>query len=136
MSKIQLGPYVNFQGRAREAMEFYHQVLGGNLDLRTVNEQGVSKPAGPGDSIRHARLEADGALILASDGHPDYPAKVGDNMAIALGGADKDRLTKIFNDLAEGGRIQMPLAKQPWGAEVGWLRDKFGINWTVNIDKA
>jgi PhnB protein len=136
MSKIRLGPYVNFQGQAREAMEFYHQVLGGNLDLRIVNEQGVSKPAGPGDRISNARLEADGALIVASDGHPDYPAKVGDNMAIALGGPDKDRLTRIFNDLAEGGGIQMPLAKQPWGAEVGWLRDKFGINWTVNIDKA
>jgi PhnB protein len=124
MSKIQLSPYVNFQGRAREAMEFYHKVLGGKLDLQT----------GPGDSIRHARLEADGVLIIASDGHPDYPAKVGDNMAIALGGSDKDRLTKIFNDLADGGKVQMPLAKQPWGAEVGWLKDKLGINWTVNID--
>ncbi len=57
-------------------------------------------------------------------------------MAIALGGTDKDRLTRIFSDLAEGGRIQMPLTKQPWGAEVGWLRDKFGIGWTVTIDKA
>ena len=57
-------------------------------------------------------------------------------MAIALGGTDKDRLTRIFNDLAEGGRIQIPLAKQPRGAEVGWLRDTFGINWTVTIDQA
>ncbi len=136
MSKIQLSPYVNFQGRAREAMEFYHKVLGGNLDLQTLNEQGVSKPAGPGDRIMHARLEADGALIIASDGHPDYPAKVGENMAIALGGTDKDRLTKIFNDLAEGGKIKMPLTEQPWGADVGWLSDKFGMNWMVNIDKA
>jgi PhnB protein len=117
MTKIQLSPYVNFQGRAREAMEFYHKVLGGNVD-----------PS-------YSRLEADGALIFASDGHPDYPAKVGDNVAIALGGTDKDRLTKIFNDLAEGGKIKMPLAKQPWGAEVGWLTDKFAINWTVNINK-
>jgi uncharacterized glyoxalase superfamily protein PhnB len=50
----------------------------------------------------HARLEADGALIVASDGRPDYPAQVGENMGIALGGTDKDRLTKIVNDLAEG----------------------------------
>lgn len=127
MSKIQLSPYINFQGRAREAMEFYHKVLGGNLDLQTLNEQ---------DRISHSRLEADGAVIIATDGHPAYPAKVGDNMAIALGGTDKDRLTKVFNDLAEGGKIQMPLAQQPGGGEVGWLRDKFGINWTVNIDKA
>jgi PhnB protein len=136
MSKIQLSPYVNFQGRAREAMEFYHKVLGGNLDLQALDEQGVSRPAGPGDRITYSRLEADEAGIVGSDGHPDYPAKVGDNMALALSGKDKTRLTKVFNDLAEGGRIQMPLAKQPWGAEVGWLKDRFGINWTVTIDKA
>ncbi len=74
MSKIQSSPYINFQGRAREAMESYHKVLGGHLDLQTVNAQGVPRPAGPGDRISHARLEADGALIVASDGHPDYPA--------------------------------------------------------------
>jgi PhnB protein len=136
MSKIQLSPFFNFQGRAREAMEFYHKVLGGKLDLYTLNEQGVSKPAGPGDSIRHSRLEADGALIFATDGHPDYPAKVGENMAIALGGTDKARLTRLFNDLAEGGKILGPLMKQPWGADVGWLTDKFGVNWTVSVDKA
>jgi PhnB protein len=118
MSNIRLSPYVNFQGRAREAMEFYHKVLGGTVDLQAL------------------RLEVDGALIIATDGHPDYPAKPGDNMAISLSGTDRGRLSKIFTDLAEGGRIQGPLAKQSWGAEVGWLKDKFGINWTVNIDKA
>lgn len=136
MSKFQLSPYVNFQGRAREAMEFYHQVLGGHLNLQTANEQGASKPAGPGDRIMYARLEADGALIIGADGHPDYPAKVGENMALALGGTDKDRLTAIFNSLAEGGKIKMPLTEQPWGNQVGWLADKFGINWMVTIDKA
>jgi PhnB protein len=136
MSKIQLSPFVNFQGRAREAMEFYHKMLGGNLDLYALNQHGVSRPAGPGDSIRYARLETDGAFILATDGHPDYPAKVGENMAIALGGTDKARLTKLFNDLAEGGKILGPLTRQPWGADVGWLTDKFGVNWTVSIEKA
>ncbi len=136
MSQQYLSPYINFQGRAREAMEFYHKVLGGKLDLQTLNEQGVPKPAGPGDRITHSRLEADGATVIASDGHPNYPATVGDNMAIALGGTDKDRLTKIFNQLAEGGKIKMPLTAQPQGAGVGWFTDKFGINWMVSIDKA
>src|SRR5438105_4324408 len=133
MSKVQLSPYINFQGRAREAMEFYHEVLGGNLELLTLNEQGASTPARPGDSIMYSRLEADGALIIGVDGHPDYPAKVGENLAIALGGTDRDRLTKMFNDLAEGGKRKMPLTKQPWGAEVSWFTDKFGINWMVHI---
>lgn len=136
MSKQYLSPYINFAGRAREAMGFYQKVLGGNLDLQTSDEQGLPKPAGPGDSIMHSRLEADGVLIMASDGHPDYPAKVGDNMAMSLGGTDKARLTKIFNDLAEGGMIKMPLTEQSWGADLGWFTDKFGINWMVSIEKA
>jgi PhnB protein len=126
MSTIQLSPFVNFQGRAREAMEFYHQVLGGKLDLQ----------AGPGGRIGQAWLEAEGVLIIATDGHPDYPAKVGENVALALGGTDQPRLAGIFSALGEGGRVQMPLAKQPWGVEVGWLVDKFGISWTVNIAQA
>jgi uncharacterized glyoxalase superfamily protein PhnB len=46
------------------------------------------------------------------------------------------RLTRIFSDLAEGGKVNMPLAKQPWGGEVGWLVDRFGIAWTVSIHQA
>lgn len=134
MSQQYLGPYINFQGRAREAMEFYHKVLGGSLDLQASNEQGIPKPAGPGDRITHARLKADGAVIIASDGHPNYPASVGDNMGVALGGTDNERLTKLFNGLAEGGKIKMPPAEKSGG--VGWMTDKFGINWTVTIDKA
>ena len=135
-SKTQLSLYVNFQGRAREAMAFYQKVLGGKLDLQSANEQGVPKPAGPGDRVMHARLEADGAVVIGSDGHPTYPPTVGDNMAIAVGGTDRDRLTKIFNGLAEGGKIKGPLSGQSSGASTGWLTDKFGINWMVSIDKA
>lgn len=134
MSKIQLSAFVNFQGRAREAMEFYHKVLGGRLDLQASNGQGVSNPAGPGDRISEGRLETDGALIIGSDGHPSYPPTPGDNIAIALNGSDKARLTRVFNDLAEGGGILAPLQRQSSGSEVGWLSDKFGIRWTVRID--
>lgn len=136
MSNIHVSPYVNFQGQAREAMEFYQHVLGGTLDLFTIDAQGAAKPAAPGERITHARLEADGALILASDGHPDYPAAVGENLALAVSGADKARLSSIFNKLADGGKTKMPLTAQPWGAEVGWLTDKFGMNWMVTVEKA
>ena len=124
MSQQRLGPYINFQGRAREAMEFYQKVLGGKLDLQLAN-----------DRVGQARLEADGVLIVGSGGHPKYPPTVGDHMAIALSGTDKGRLTKIFNDLAAGGQMKGPLTAQPGGSEVGWLVDKFGINWMVAIDE-
>ena len=137
MSTINLSPYVNFQGRAREAMEFYRHALGGGkVELQTMNERGESKPAGPGDHIATARLEVDGALIVGSDGHPKFPAKVGENLAIALSGTDRERLTTAFNALAEGGQVKGRPTKQSSGAEVGYLLDKFGINRVVSIDKA
>jgi PhnB protein len=126
MSRIQLSPYINFQGRAREAMEFYRKVLGGKLDVQ----------AGPGGRVGHARLEADGAILVGSDGHPDYPPTVGDNMAVALAGTDRDRLTRLFTALGEGGMIKGPLAEQPGGGRVGYLLDQFGINWIVTIENA
>jgi PhnB protein len=135
MSKVQLSPYINFQGLAGAAMQFYQKALGGNLDLQTLDERGVPRPAGPGDSIMYSRLEAEGVRIIGVDGHPNYPAKAGENMALALGGTDTEQITRIFNDLAEGGTIKMPLTRQPWGGSAGWLADKFGINWTITIDK-
>jgi|SRR6267378_6764361 len=132
MTKVYLNPYINFQGRAREAMEFYQKALGGKLELQTSNEQGVPKPAVPGDRITNARLEAEGVLIVGTDGHPNYPAKVGENVAIAVGGTDAARLIRIFNALAEGGQNKMPLTEKSYA---GFLADKFNINWVFTIDK-
>jgi PhnB protein len=135
MGRQYLGPYVNFQGRAREAMEFYRTLLGGTLTLQTMDQQGAAKPAGPGDRVSYARLEADGVVILGSDGHPSYPPTVGDNVAIALGGTDKARLTRVFAELSAGGALKGPLTDQG-GVTTGWLTDRFGINWMVTIDRA
>ncbi len=126
-------PYVNFQGRAREAMEFYHRALGGDLQLVAQDENGQPRPAGPGDRIMHARLESDGILIVGSDGHPQFPARVGENLAIVLGGSDREGLARAFEALSEGGQVKMPLTKTPWG-EAAWFADRFGINWNVDID--
>jgi PhnB protein len=127
MSTMHLSPYVNFQGRAREALEHYQRVLGGTLDLGN---------AGPDDRIANARLEADGVVIIGTDGHPTYPPTVGDNLALAVGGADRDVVARVFDGLAEGGTVKMPLTQQPGGGEVGYLADRFGINWVVNVDPA
>ena len=122
-----VSPYINFQGRAREAMEFYRRVLGGKLELLTTDARGEAKTAGPGDRISHARLQFDGASIAGGDGHPDYPPSVGNNMAVALRGDDQSRLSGIFAALADGGRIQMPLG------QAGWVVDRFGVTWTVEV---
>jgi PhnB protein len=133
MSNIQLTPFINFGGRAREAMEHYQKVLGGTLDLQTMNGQGAARPAGPGDRITSGRLDADGVVIVGTDGHPSYPASVGENVALSVAGGNREQLTRIFNGLSEGGQVKMPLTKQADGAQVGWLADRFGINWTITI---
>lgn len=136
MSQIAANPYINFQGHAREALEFYHNAFGGELQLLTANPQGPPKEAGPEDSIMHGALESDGLNVMGSDGHPDYPTSVGDNVGIAVSGTDKERLTQAFDTLSEGGRIKQPLKEESWGAMFGYFTDKFGINWMFNIDQA
>jgi PhnB protein len=122
MSKNYVAPYVNLQGRAREAIEFYRDVLGGTV--KVDEEDG---------RVSLAQLDAEGIVLFATDGHPKFGPTVGDNMAIVLGGSDKDRLTEAFQALSEGGRVKGPLSRHGGGPEVGYLLDRFGINWIVRI---
>ena len=133
MSQLSASPYINFQGQARQAMEFYHDALGGELQLLAFSPDGPPKEAGPGDAIMHSMLESDGVIIMGSDGMPAYPAVVGENVAIALSGSDRERLTEVFNKLSEGGQVKQPLKEESWGAMFGYFVDKFGINWMFNI---
>jgi PhnB protein len=133
MSQIAASPYINFQGQAREALEFYHEALGGDITLLAADSQGALKEAGANDQIMHGAIMSDGLLIMGSDGHPDYPPTVGDNVAVALSGSDHDRLAQAFDKLAAGGMVKQALKTESWGDSFGYFVDKFGINWMVNI---
>ena len=132
--KQRIAPYINFQGRAREAMELYHSILGGELELYAADDQGSPRPAEPGDRIQHARLSGDGFLIVGSDGHPSYPPTNGDNLALALVGSDRAAMESAFAKLSEGGQVKMPLSEGPWGGAAAWLCDRFGINWNLDLE--
>jgi PhnB protein len=134
MTQGYTAPYINFQGRAREAMEFYHGILGGKLSLYAFDAGGKVKAAGPSDAIGYGRIEADGVRIFGSDGNPAYPATPGDTIAITLAGPDKAALTEAFERFAEGGSVGMPLTEAPWGT-AGWVTDRFGITWNVDITR-
>ncbi len=137
MSQITLNPYLNFNGNTREAMEFYHQVLGGELKLQTFSEvSGMEVPPGYEDKIMHARLDSDVIAIMATEGRPGVEVKFGDNVSLSLMGSDTAKLTEIFNALTSGGEVTMPLAKQFWGDTFGALKDRFGVYWMVNITEA
>lgn len=122
-----------FSGKCRKAMEFYKSVLGGELVMQTYGESGQSKSPEEKDLIMHAELKNDALTFMASDGNKEHPVKMGDNIHMSISGSDEATLTKYFNGLAKGGKIDMPLAKQFWGDTFGMLTDKFGVHWMVNI---
>jgi len=128
-----LNPYLNFNGKTAEAMRFYKSVLGGELTMQTFGEAKMAKTPQEMDLIVHATLKSGALSLMASDTMPDRLAKFGDNVHLSITGQESSRLTQIFNGLAKGGKVDMPLAKQFWGDTFGMLTDKFGVHWMVNI---
>jgi PhnB protein len=130
-----LNPYISYPGTARQALEFYKGVFGGELTLNTYGESGMAQ--GPdGDKIMHAQLETPaGYTLMASDTPPGMDHLPGTNISISLSGDDADELRGYFEKLADGGTVTMPLEKQMWGDEFGMCIDSFGIAWMVNISQ-
>ncbi|MFM6849883.1 MAG: VOC family protein [Terrabacter sp.] len=127
-----LNPYISFKDTARDAMEFYKSVFGGELNVSTFGEYGDTGPAA--DNVMHAQLEtASGYTIMASDTPEGMSYEPGNNITVSLSGDDSDELRGYFEKLSEGGNVSMPLEKQMWGDEFGQLTDRFGIGWLVNI---
>jgi PhnB protein len=126
-----LNPYIQFNGDAKPAMEFYQSVFGGDLATNTFAEFGMENAP---DGLMHSQLETDdGFTLMASDTPPDMPYNPGSNMAISLSGDDGDKLRGYYEKLSDGGTVSVPLEKQMWGDEFGMVVDRFGIGWMVNI---
>lgn len=129
-----LNPYLSFRDNAREAMEFYHTVFGGKLDMQTFKEFHASQDPAEDDKIMHAMLTADnGIVFMASDTPNNMEYHPGSNISMSLSGDNAEELTGYYEKLSAGGTIGMPLEKAPWGDTFGMLTDKFGIPWLVNI---
>ena len=128
-----LNPYLSFAEHAREAMEFYKGVFGGNLTLSTYGEYGP--PDAPGaDRIMHGMLETDGGLtLMGADNPAGEEHNPGNNITVSLSGEDTNELRGYWEKLSEGGTVSVPLEKQMWGDEFGVLVDRFGVPWMVNI---
>lgn len=128
-----LNPYISFTGDARQAMEFYRDVFGGELNLSTFGEFGQTEVPDP-DQVMHANLHTpSGFTIMAADTPPGMTHTAGDNIAISLSGDDSAQLRGYWERLSSDGRVSVPLEKQMWGDEFGMCTDRFGINWMVNI---
>jgi PhnB protein len=129
----QLNPYITFNGNAREAMEFYHSILGGDLAVNTFGEFGNPDPA-VADKVMHAMITSPkGYMLMASDTAPGMPYTPGNTMSISLSGDPGEGLEDIWDKLADGGSVQVPFEKQMWGDVFGMLTDKYGIQWMVDV---
>ena len=131
---VRLNPYIGFQGQAREAMEFYRSVFGGDLTQSTYGESGMADDPDQADKIMHAQLDAGPDLLLmASDSPPGMPVDSGSRISVSLSGDDDATLRRYWDGLVAGGSVTMPLEKAPWGDYFGMCADRFGVNWMVNI---
>jgi PhnB protein len=127
--------YLNFRGTARDALDFYRSVFGGELNVMTFKDQGMPVGDDEGDLVMHGQLEIDGEpFIMASDvpSHMEY--RPGENtFSVSLSGDDEAVLTRWFTGLSDGATVTQPLEKAPWGDSFGMLKDRFGVSWLVNI---
>ncbi|MCY1139608.1 VOC family protein [Actinoplanes sp. Pm04-4] len=129
----QLNPYLTFDGNAREAMEFYHSIFGGELRVNTFGEFGAPDPA-IADKVMHAMLTSEkGYLLMASDTAPGMAHNPGNTITVSLSGDPGEGLEEVWEKLADGGTVQLPFEKQMWGDLYGQLTDKFGVPWMIDV---
>lgn len=127
-----LNPYLNFDDNTREAMEFYHSVFGGDLAVNTFAEFGMTDA--PADGVMHSQLTTEaGFTLMASDTPAEYREGQTANGHISLSGDEDDLLRGYWDKLADGGHVDVPLEVAPWGDAFGQVKDRFGVNWLVNI---
>jgi PhnB protein len=133
---VRLNPYLSFRDNAREVMDHYHAVFGGELTRSTFAEFGASDDPAEQDKIMHSMLlTEEGLALMAADTPQAMEHSPGTNFAISLSGdaTDEERLRRYWDGLVEGGDVTMPLEKAPWGDTFGMCTDKFGVSWMVNI---
>jgi PhnB protein len=134
---IRLNPYLNFKDNAREAMTFYHSILGGDITFSTFGEFGLSEDPADQDKIMHSMITApDGMVLMGSDtpGHMDSSGGHS-GFSVTINGDEEERLGGYFEKLSEGGTVTMPFGPAPWGAIFGMCVDRFGIDWMINCQE-
>lgn len=130
----QLNPYLGFRDTAKQAMEFYQSVFGGELTLSTFADFHASDDPAEEDKIMHGMLTSPGGLVLMGADTPNRMSySPGDNFSVSLSGEDEAELRGYWEKLSHGATITAPLEQAPWGDIFGMCTDKFGVNWLVNI---
>jgi PhnB protein len=133
---IHLNPYLGFRDTARQAMDFYQSVFGGDLTSSTFAEFQASEDPAEKDKIMHSMLSTDSGLTLMAADTPnsmDYTPGMNYSISLSGGSEDEAELRRYWDMLSDGGTVTMPLDRAPWGDIFGMCTDKFGVSWLVNI---
>jgi PhnB protein len=135
-----INPYINFNGNAEEAFNFYKSVFGGEFEsivrFKDLASEEFQVPEDEADKIMRIVLPIGGSKLIAND-VPASMGRVNENenrSKIAVSADSREEADKIFNDLSEGGAVEMPMDESPWGTYFAMFRDKYGIEWTVEFD--
>lgn len=135
---MRIDPYLFFNGRCEEAINFYKSQLGAELQMMMRNSESP-EPAPPGmlppgseNKIMHASLLIGGALVMMSDGRCDGDTSF-KGFSLSLDCADEAEARRAFDALAKGGQVTMPLGKTFWAPLFGMVSDQFGIGWMVGV---
>jgi PhnB protein len=133
-----LNPYLSFKNQARDAMEFYQGVFGGDLTVSTFAEYpGMGVDPSEENLVMHAQLQTpDGFVLMGSDtpSHMEYEKPAG--ISVSVSGDDEPSLQGYWDKLADGGSVSMPFDTPPWGGKFGMLTDRYGIDWMVAVNAA
>lgn len=137
---MKTNPYLNYDGQAEEAFEFYQSVFGGEITKMKISEMPGSDqiPENEKNRMMHISLPiGDSTVLMASDIMPSagHTLNVGNNSYISLHPDSREEADRIFNGLSEGGNIEMPMEDQFWGDYFGSFIDKYGIGWMINYNK-
>lgn len=134
----QINPYLNFPGTTEEAFNFYKSVFGGEFAFFQRfgdTPDGDKVPPSVKNKVMHVSLPiGKGNLLMATDACEEmgFNLTQGNNVCICISPDSKEEADRLFNGLAAGGKVNMPLADMFWGAYYGDLTDKFGVKWMVN----
>ena len=135
-------PYLFFNGRCEEAIEFYRKALGAEVEMLMRFKDSPEPPppgavtAGSENKIMHASLRIGQTTVMASDGCCSGETASFQGFSLSLSVSNEAEADRAFAALAQGGKVEMPLTKTFWSPRFGMLQDRFGIGWMINVAAA
>jgi PhnB protein len=137
---MQVQPYLNFDGRCEEAVEFYRKALGAEVEMllrfkdnpEAAAGEGCKGPQAPGDKVMHTCLRIGDTRVMASDGYcqgkPNFQG-----ISLSLSAKSEAEADRVFGTLSDGGQVQLPLTKTFFSPRFGMVADRFGVSWMVVV---